>query len=183
VPVPEVVQGLTPADLAPTAAGADSHMVGAWHAGMCCMACSVHSAEAAADTGRGEPSCSSTHHCPPSHIFRSRHAQCIVMYHISHGGTRATGPLLARHSGLPRTRCALACAEGAAACVQARVVCGLIYVAFGALDAAHNAVTPLCWGAPTEYAGVRKKALQPAPAHVKFEVCHWQLQPPGIWAQ
>lgn len=38
--------------------------------------------------------------------------------------------------------------------MQARVVCALVSVAFGALDAAHNAVTPLSWGAPTEFAGV-----------------------------
>ncbi|GLI71328.1 hypothetical protein VaNZ11_016449 [Volvox africanus] len=35
----------------------------------------------------------------------------------------------------------------------ARVVAGLLYVACGGLDQAHNLVTPLCWGAPTPYAG------------------------------
>ncbi|GLC43029.1 hypothetical protein PLESTM_001415000 [Pleodorina starrii] len=35
----------------------------------------------------------------------------------------------------------------------ARVVAGLLYVACGGLDQAHNLVTPLCWGAPTPYGG------------------------------
>ncbi|KXZ47721.1 hypothetical protein GPECTOR_33g603 [Gonium pectorale] len=35
----------------------------------------------------------------------------------------------------------------------ARCVAGLLYVACGGLDQAHNLVTPLCWGAPTAYAG------------------------------
>ncbi|KAG2497302.1 hypothetical protein HYH03_004885 [Edaphochlamys debaryana] len=35
----------------------------------------------------------------------------------------------------------------------ARVVAGLLYAACGGLDQAHNLVTPLCWGAPTPYAG------------------------------
>lgn len=36
---------------------------------------------------------------------------------------------------------------------HARVVAGLLYMACGGLDQAHNLVTPLCWGAPTPYAG------------------------------
>ncbi len=36
---------------------------------------------------------------------------------------------------------------------HARVVAGLLHVACGGLDQAHNLVTPLCWGAPTPYAG------------------------------
>jgi hypothetical protein len=38
---------------------------------------------------------------------------------------------------------------------MARVVAGLLYVACGGLDAAHNLVTPLCWGSWTPYAGKR----------------------------
>jgi hypothetical protein len=36
---------------------------------------------------------------------------------------------------------------------MARVIAGLLYVACGGLDAAHNLVTPLCWGSWTPYAG------------------------------
>lgn len=37
---------------------------------------------------------------------------------------------------------------------MARVVCALLWVAFGALDQAHNTVTPLSWGSPTDFGGV-----------------------------
>ncbi|GIL62505.1 hypothetical protein Vafri_16718 [Volvox africanus] len=43
--------------------------------------------------------------------------------------------------------------DAAAADHFARVVTGLLYVACGGLDQAHNLITPLCWGAPTPYAG------------------------------
>jgi len=59
---------------------------------------------------------------------------------------------------------------------MARVVCGLVWVAFGALDAAHNTVTPLCWGAPTDYAGPpipNSPAAQEA-AYVHALVHRWE---------
>ena len=40
-----------------------------------------------------------------------------------------------------------------AASHYAIVLLALVDVAFGALDAAHNKVTPLSWGSPTEYGG------------------------------
>ncbi len=47
--------------------------------------------------------------------------------------------------------------EGGRAHVEhhAHVLQALVAVAFGALDLAHNLVTPLSWGSPTEYGGVR----------------------------
>jgi hypothetical protein len=36
---------------------------------------------------------------------------------------------------------------------MARVIAGLLFAACGGLDAAHNLVTPLCWGSWTAYAG------------------------------
>lgn len=41
----------------------------------------------------------------------------------------------------------------AAASHMARVIAGLLYVACGGLDVAHNLVTPLCWGSWTPYGG------------------------------
>jgi hypothetical protein len=41
----------------------------------------------------------------------------------------------------------------AAASHMARVIAGLLYVACGGLDIAHNLVTPLCWGSWTPYGG------------------------------
>lgn len=43
---------------------------------------------------------------------------------------------------------------GSTAAHMARVIAGLLYVAVGGLDAAHNLVTPLCWGSWTPYSGV-----------------------------
>jgi hypothetical protein len=42
---------------------------------------------------------------------------------------------------------------------MAQVIAGLLYVACGGLDAAHNLVTPLCWGSWTPYAGVEQHAI------------------------
>ncbi|PNH08206.1 hypothetical protein TSOC_005291 [Tetrabaena socialis] len=49
----------------------------------------------------------------------------------------------------------------------ARVVAGLLYVACGGLDQAHNLVTPLCWGAATPYGG-RPIAGSPAAADAAY---------------
>uniref|UniRef100_A0A383W348 Uncharacterized protein n=1 Tax=Tetradesmus obliquus TaxID=3088 RepID=A0A383W348_TETOB len=50
---------------------------------------------------------------------------------------------------------------------MARVIAGLLYVACGGLDAAHNLVTPLCWGSWTPYAG-KPVASSPAAAEAAF---------------
>ncbi|EFJ48918.1 hypothetical protein VOLCADRAFT_117381 [Volvox carteri f. nagariensis] len=53
-----------------------------------------------------------------------------------------------RLQSIPMPATAAAAAEH-----YARVVAGLLYVACGGLDQAHNLVTPLCWGSPTPYGG------------------------------
>lgn len=57
---------------------------------------------------------------------------------------------------------------------MARVIAGLLYVACGGLDAAHNLVTPLCWGSWTPYAGGSSMQLhQKLDAGCKVVDCQW----------
>lgn len=74
-----------------------------------------------------------------------------------------TTPLPACVSGLQPAD--VVCDSSAAAgSHMARVIAGLLYVACGGLDAAHNLVTPLCWGSWTPYAGEGSTLCMHTPA-------------------
>eukprot|EP00798_Chlamydomonas_sp_ICE-L_P004084 gene4084-14184_t len=76
------------------------------------------------------------------------------------------------HTPLPAVADSLSPATVSQGCMKdsgfSLVVAGLLYLALGGLDHAHNLVTPLCWGSPTNYGGkpVRGSAAAKDAAYV-----------------